>query len=142
MPNRYIEVPKEPVKLLDPRTKEEVGELDFEELLHKISDNPKWNQKFELSQVLDTVWEEWEACKERGDHVMVLPEEDWKELAEAVRNPKQLILYSNRPPEVVAGFGLHPRLSRQILSLTSPIVKASDTDPRKEQKKGPKEVAG
>lgn len=132
MPNRYIEIPK-PIRLTDPRTKEEVsgddGHWDFEKLLHKISDNPKWNASYKLGRAMDAVWEAWEKMPKLVDHeVLVLAEEDWKELEDAVQNPKQLLITANGP-QIITGFGLQPRLIRQLLPFCAAIIEASTVNP-------------
>ena len=136
MPNRYITIPT-PVRLTDPRTGDVVegpaGNFDFETLLHKVSDNPKWNTSYKLGRCMDAIWVAWETREQLTEvpdmQVFVLPEEDWVEFEEAIQNPKQLLVTATGP-QIVAGFGLQPRLMRQILPVLASVVKASQEDPR------------
>lgn len=138
MPNRYIEIP-DPVRLVDPKTKEVVegddGVFDFERLLHKVSDNPKWNSSYKLGRTMDAIWEAWENRDESYglNGLMILAEEDWKEFDDAVQNPRQLLLTPNGPT-TITGFGLHPRLVRQTLSISASVVDALPKDPRGQKK--------
>jgi hypothetical protein len=136
MPSRYITIPT-PINLKDPRTGESVkgdaGVFDFETLLHKISDNPKWNTSYKLGRCMDAIWTAWETRERITEvpdlRILVLAEEDWKELEEAVQHPKQLLV-TTTGPQIVAGFGFQPRLMRQILPVLESVVKASPDDPR------------
>lgn len=135
MKTRYIVIP-EAVRLTDPRSGEELegddGHFGFETLLHKISDNPKWNGSYNLGQCLDAIWVAWEKTPKDpavGIIIMALEGAEWRELCEAIQNPKQLLI-SQLGPQIVAGFGLQPRLIRQVLPFCDAVIKADSVDPR------------
>lgn len=134
MPIRYIKIP-EIVKLTDTITGKEIGgdngTFSFEILLHKISDNPKWNLTYKMGQALEAIWDAWENKKEG---IMSLSEEDWKELDDAVQNPISMLIRSDGSVSTLSGFGIHPRMARQLLRITSSVVKASQERPEELEK--------
>lgn len=133
MPTKFITIP-DPVQFVDPRTKQTLtgpgNSLSFGDLLHKVMDNPKWGQTYKLIKAADAIMA---AYDEADDNVMVLSEEDHKQLKEAVENPKVLVLFDSAPAQTQSGFGIHPRLSRQLIPLCDAVILAEDKDPRKSE---------
>lgn len=133
MPLRYIEIPP-PVTFLDPITKEELtgpeGKLeiwDFKLLLNKIMSNPKWTETYAAMRAQASIEN---ALNEAKDGVMVLSEEDWLRLKEAVEMPRTQ-LFGTNGIQVIPGFGAHPTLGAQLLPLLAPIVEATTERVRK-----------
>jgi len=135
VPKVYIQIPP-PVQFVDPKTKKAIegdeGTLTFVGLLLKIQDNPKWNQSYKLIKAGDAIMQAFEEAGQDG--VMVLADADYQELKEAVESPKFLTIHPINGAQVQNGFGIHPRLSRQILPLLDAIIHTTETDPRLEKK--------
>jgi hypothetical protein len=130
MPKVYIQIPDD-ITFVDSRTKEpmegENSTMSFEDLLHKIMDNPKWNQSYKMIKAADAIMV---AFEERSDGVMVLAEEDHKHLKDALENPKVLVISQINGAQTQPGFGIHPRLARQLMPLIDPAMDPLDKDPR------------
>ena len=145
MPKLYIEIPED-IRFVDSKTKEPIqgddGSMSFEDLIHKVMDNPKWNQSYKLIKAADAIMK---AFEEASDGIMILADTDHKELKEAIENPKVLIITAVHGAQTQPGFGIHPRLSRQMLPLLDPIINATENDPLAEVEKDvpskPTEVA-
>jgi len=145
MPKIYIPVPDE-ITFYDPITKkpmeDEGATMSFEDLMHKVMDNPKWVDTWKLVKAGDAIMAAFEEAAEMdAPRVMVLAEEDFKHLKEAIENPKVLVM-TMQGPKAQPGFGIVPRLARQLIPLCEPIMLATEKDPREakpEQSKGPTE---
>jgi hypothetical protein len=127
MPMRYIEVPA-PVTLRDPATKEVLKDQDgkdqvwtFPQIINKLMSNPKWGESYAAMRSQGAI--EDALTDSVKDGVMVLSEEDWTKLKEAVETPRTAVI-TTMGPQVFSGFGLHPMLSRQLLPLLVPIIEA------------------
>lgn len=135
MPKVYIQIPDD-IQFVDPKTKEAIdgpdGVMSFGDLLHKVMDNPKWNQSYKLIKAADAIML---AFEESSDDVMVLADDDHKHLKEAIENPKVLIINNTTGASTQPGFGIHPRLARQLVPLCDPIMSPLDKDPRLEVEK-------
>ena len=132
MPNRFIIIP-EPVVLRDPVSKEEFKteegasqRWDFKTILNKLMNNPKWGESYANMRAQESIEDAFENAK---DGVMVVAEEDWNKLKDAVETPRFQI---NSPMgvQVVGGFGIRPDVSRQLLPLLKPIVEAKTERPK------------
>lgn len=139
MPKVFIPIPDD-IHFVDPKTKEPIegkdGTMSFGDLLHKVMDNPKWNQSYKMIKAADSIMQAYE---EVTDQVMVLADEDHKHLKEAIENPKVLIINQMTGAQTQPGFGIHPRLARQLVPLCDPIMKPLDKDPRLEEEKDEEE---
>lgn len=137
MPLRYIEIPP-PVTFLDPITREELmgpdGKLeiwDFKLLLNKIMSNPRWTESYAAMRAQASIEN---ALSDAKDGVMVLSEEDWLHLKNAVEMPRTQLIGTNGI-QVIPGFGAHPTLGGQLLPLLVPIVEATTERSRKPPEK-------
>lgn len=131
MPNRFVEVP-EAITLVDPLTNSPLNEngarvvWDFSSIINKLMTNPLWGESFAAMRSQDAICE---AVKDIREGVLVLAEEDWMRLKQAVEFPRTTIS-TMQGPQVVQGFGLNPVLVRQIVRLLSPIVDAKAERPK------------
>jgi hypothetical protein len=129
MPQRYIQIPG-PITFIDPLTKEAADPsgkpMTFEDFIYKLMDNPKWALSYKMIKSADAIME---ACKKATRNVMIIAEEDLKNLQEAVENPKALILTA-AGGQTISGFGLHPRITSQILPFCDAIMQPLTDDPR------------
>lgn len=105
--------------------------LDWAGFFYKIEDHPKWATTYKMTRYMSEIWEAFEEAQERGDWVMVLKETPYNELKAVCENPKFCRVDPLHGPQEHAGWGLHPRLNRQILPFTRAIMNAVDEDPRK-----------
>ena len=132
MPTRYIEIP-DPITLKDPVSKAPLttdGQpevWDFKQIISKIMSNPKWGESYAAMRAQAAIED---ALAEAKDGVMVIAEEDWSKLKDAAENPRTQVITS-MGPQVMAGFGVHPTLVRQLIPLLAPIVEAKTERPRK-----------
>lgn len=126
MPMRYIEIP-DTVTLRDPLTKDVLKDQDgkdqiwsFQAIIDKLMSNPKWGETYTAMRAQAAIED---ALVDAKDGVMVLSEEDWTKLKDAAETPRTSII-TTMGPQVFAGLGLHPKLSRQLLPLLQPIIEA------------------
>lgn len=127
MPTRYIVIPQ-PITLKDPYTNEPlVGEggkkeiWDFKVMIAKLMNNPKWAESYASMRIQEAIEKALDNAK---DGVMVLAEEDWLKLKDAVESPRTQV-----GSQVINGYGIHPSLGRQILPLLAPIMDAKTERP-------------
>jgi hypothetical protein len=129
---RHIQIPN-PISFVDPSTGEPSGQgLTFRDFILKLMDNPKWVQSYRTIKSADAINKALDLAvfsSGYGGEPMVIDEEDWKLLAEAVENPKQLHISREGSTTVIPGFGLHPRVATQILPFCDAILLA----PQKEK---------
>lgn len=148
MPQMWIEMTPEKFRFRERGTGRELGEeiegdvghMDWERFLQKVEDNPMWVTSYKLGCSMDAIWDSYYDAKEEETNIMVLAEEDWKNWKEACENPKVLTM-TQRGPEHMPGWGIHPRLNRQMLCFPRAVIKATDKDPREEAKKAAAEAA-
>ena len=126
MANRFIEIPG-PVLLTDPTTGAPIpGDggksqaWDFDYVMQKLLSNPVWGETFAAMRSQDAIYDAWKNAK---DGVMVLADEDWTRLKQAVETPRTTIT-TGTGGQVVNGFGVHPMLARHLVPLLSAIVDA------------------
>ncbi len=131
MPQRYIKIP-EPVILKDPVTRKPLTKDDgqpedpvtFEAIVNKLMHNPMWTETYPNIRAANAITD----ALSKANGVMVLAEDDWKKLEAAVQNPKQVVI-SQAGPATVIGFGFHPVIVPQIVSLLDAIVEATTNAP-------------
>ena len=137
MPKKYVELSPKEIRFKERTGGEEIegddGLMNWNKFLEKVEDNPKWVSTYKLGVSMDAIWE---AFHEAEDGIMVLAEEDWKNWEEACQNPKVMHIGPTGPTSI-PGWGIHPRLNRQMLCFPKAVIKAHDKDPRKEVEKGP-----
>jgi hypothetical protein len=130
MPQIYIPIP-EAVQLVDPNSGEPLqGEnqiIDADFIVRKVLDNPKWNDSFKLMEAAMAIRKSFE---DRDNGVAIMAEEDYRAFKEALENPQMLILLPDGKSIVQRGFGLHPRLSPQLVPLIKPMISATSEDLR------------
>ncbi len=130
---RYISIPI-PVALHDPLTKQALVNAeglpetwDFGAILNKLMANPKWAETFANMRSQEAIENAFEESKTSG--VMALAEEDWVKLKDAAETPKTQI-NTVQGAQLVPGYGVHPSLSRQLISLVAPIIEAKHERPK------------
>lgn len=132
MPNRYVEIPP-PVTVLDPTSNQPIPDekpLDFDFVMTKLMSHPVWGESFAAMRSQDAIHDAWKNAK---DGVMVLAEEDWTRLKQAVETPK----ITAPTGQVIPGFGVHPTVVRQLVPLLNPIVEAKSERPKAKLKAEP-----
>jgi hypothetical protein len=132
MPNRYIEIPAA-VLLIDPSTNKPIpGDdgkdqtWDFELVMQKLLSNPTWGESFPWLRSQDAIYDAWKNAK---DGVLILAEEDWLRLKQAIETPKTTITTAIGN-QIVNGFGVHPSLVRHLLPLLNAIMDAKAERPK------------
>lgn len=132
MPSRYIEIPS-PVTLIDPSTNRPIpGEdgkpqaWDFDYVMQKLLSNPVWGESFAGLRSQDAIYDAWKNAK---DGVLILAEEDWTRLKQAVETPRTTVT-TDAGGQVVNGFAVHPTLARHLVSLLTPIMDAKAERPK------------
>jgi len=140
MPKIYIKIP-ESVRFVDAKTREPFGKtpdeiakntVSFEDLVLKVMDNPKWNKSYKAIKSADAIMMALREALD-GDGVMVLADSDYQEMKTAVESPEIIVYGPTGEPRVSPGFGIHPRLSPQLIPLCDAIINASEEDPRAEK---------
>jgi len=137
MPKKYVMLDPKKLRFKERSSGEEIegdnGLMDWKTFLEKVEDNPKWVTTYKLGLSMDAIWEAYHeslsADTYDGVPVMVLAEEDWKNWEEACQNPKVMHI-SPTGPATMPGWGIHPRLNRQMLCFPKAVIKALDEDPR------------
>lgn len=129
MPKKWIEFPPK-VMFYDPATKEAIKDkdgketsMDFEEFLSALMGNPLWNEGFAQAQAQDSIMRAFEEAKEQNAPGMWVAEEDHKFLEKSAKEPKTVLIIGGTA-QIMNGFGRHPSMSRQFLTLQESIIKA------------------
>lgn len=135
MPIRYISVPQD-VLFKDPVSGEPIKDangqqekLTFEAFLQKLMHNPMWSENYHNTKAQDEIMDAWEKCKAEGGEMMLLGEEEWQRLKQAVEFPKTEVI-TPMGAQIRVGLGYLAALSRQILPMSAAVVEAPTTDPR------------
>jgi hypothetical protein len=139
MPKKYIPLVPWEMRFKERDGKEIEGDdglMSWKKFLEKVEDNPKWVTTYKLGVSMDAVWDAYQealtADTDNGVRIMVLAEEDWKNLEECCQNPKVMVI-GPAGPQNMPGWGIHPRLNRQMLCFPKAVIKALDEDPRKKK---------
>lgn len=120
---RHIRIPN-PISFTDPTTGESTGEsLTFRAFIMKLMDNPKWVQSYRMIKSAEAINKALDLAIGAAED-MKIDDEDWKNLAEAVENPKSLFISPNGLSSIIPGFGMHPRIITQILPFCDAIMHA------------------
>lgn len=114
MPLRTIEIPN-PIKI-------QGKELDFRFILDKLMCNPKWGASYNAMRAQRSILS---AHDKRVDGKMVLSEEDWLMLKDAVERPVVAAFAPDGSPAQMPGLGIMPSLASELLPLLQPIMDAA-----------------
>lgn len=117
------------------------GLMTWKRFLHKVEDNPKWVTAYRLGRYMTEIWEAFHAAEERGDQVMELSDDAYKEFEEACQTPKYQIIHPIHGAQDMAGWRVHARLNCQMIVFPMAVINAVDEDPRKKEEEPEKEKA-
>lgn len=126
MPIRIITIPP-PVAILDPITRKPALDptgapqtCDFALVLSRLMANPVWSETYAAMRAQAAIMDAFE----RADGGQLeLAEEDWLKLKAAAESPRTHV-DTAQGPQLVAGLGMHPAVSRQVVPLLAAIVEA------------------
>lgn len=125
MPQRYITIPS-PVTLTNPDDPSDTVVVEFAEIVRKLRNHPQWIASTKHMEAAMAIRESWAEGKDSG--CMVLAEDDWSLLKEAVENPKEVVVVGGQTV-VRSGLGYTPAVTPDLLPLLNAVRKASTTKP-------------
>ena len=111
--------------------------VTWKKFLEKVEDHPQWGTTYKLQRIMDAIWAAHDAALERGDWIMILEEDEHKELEKVCRNPKFQYRDATSAMREGDGWGLSNQFSRQILCFSVACINPTDKDPRPEPEPEP-----
>ena len=136
---RYIKVPPpitlfHPVthaRLIDDKTREEIPPLPFVDLVEKMLLNPRWDTEYDWLKAKEAI-KTAIATTGNGPY-MILAEEDWQKLVEAVKKPARLVDIQGENGEfrtvMGTGYGYHQLVLPQMIPHMDAIIEATSKLP-------------
>jgi len=141
MPIRYVEIPEDVVlknRATGESYKDEKGNPETVSFLTtfigRLMDNPKWVESYANMKSARAIDDAIAAAKSADGKILPLAEEDWQKLKEAVEDPKRMV-YIGTTAQVQAGFGYHPSLASQLVTLVAAVMEAKATLPKESNAK-------
>lgn len=119
----YDPFTKKPIMVKDPETGEEKQDtLDFKQFMDSMMSNPVWNEGYAQGSAQEAIMTDFEAAWEKDTGFWV-SDEDFKFLEPCAKNPQQVIIVGGQA-HTVKGFGRHPTMARQYVSMQEAVIRA------------------
>jgi hypothetical protein len=117
---------------------EKQAELDFKQFMDALMSNPLWNEGYAQAAAQESIMTDFEAAwgKEKGFWVS---DGDFKFLEPCAKNPRQIVIKDGRVLEV-RGFGRHPMMARQYVSMQESIIRAKTESEKKTDEEAKKKA--